>query len=318
MHGLVVLSPGMLATVQDLGRFGAAQWGLSQGGAADLHAHCWGQWLLEQPSSNASIEIVFGNARFQALDTLQLAITGADCNATLNGRALINWQSFTIRSGDIVEFGRPLSGLRSYLCIKGGLNISGCLGSCSTVIRNQLGGLDQGKPLKKGDILTPHTNSATNHLSSSKVIPRHYIPNYTSSQTLALLPAYQHSLFSACEWDNLLACEFQVSNNSDKMGIRLDYPSNINNHDMPFKRALPGIISEGICCGAVQIPPDGAPIIMMQDRQTLGGYAKCGSIAFRNLSKVAQLRPGDRVKFSLANLAVERARQRAFYQFFKL
>ncbi len=318
MHGLVVLSPGMQATIQDLGRFGAAQWGLSQGGAADLHAHCWGHWLLDQPSSNPSLEIVLGNARFQALDTLHLAITGADCKATLNGVPLLNWRSFTLHSGDILEFGRPRSGLRSYLCIKGGLNINACLGSCSTVIRNQLGGLNQGQPLKKGDILTPHPHRAAHHLASSKVIPRHYIPTYASSQTLALLPGYQHSLFSSGEWQQFLTCEFHVSSNSDKMGIRLEYPSNMDDRHKPFKKALPGIISEGICCGAVQIPPDGAPIIMMQDRQTLGGYAKCGSIAFRELSKVAQLRPGDAVRFSLTNLTVERARQRAFYQFFKL
>jgi biotin-dependent carboxylase-like uncharacterized protein len=318
MYGLVVLSPGMQATTQDLGRFGAAHWGLSQGGAADLHAHCWGQWLLEQSCSNASIEILFGGARFQALDTLQLAITGADSKATLNGRPLVNWHSFTVNSGDIVEFGRPQTGLRSYLCIKGGLKINDCLGSISTVVRNQLGGLNQGQPLKKGDMLTPHNNQAENHLSSSKFVPRHYIPAYSSNQTLALLPTYQHALFSAGEWDKFLTCQFQVSNSSDKMGIRLDYLADIDNHRKPFKRALPGIISEGICCGAVQIPPDGAPIIMMQDRQTLGGYAKCGSVAFRDLNKVAQLRPGDKVSFSLANLAVERARQRAFYQFFNL
>lgn len=350
MPTLVIINPGHLCLVQDLGRFNVAQFGLSQGGVCDLHAHCWGQKALGNPITNSSIEILFGHAQFLATDTITMILTGADCQAMITPslQPISSWQPFILNKGECLTLKRPKSGLRTYLSIQGAFDIPSHLGSVSTVIRNQVGGIKNGEPLKKGDILAIQQNTpslvaptsdspnpsspiADSQMPRSQLahsrIPRSQISTYPALQKIKLIPSYQHDTFSDEFRGNFFQQIFTVSPQTDRMGIRLTMeqaaaPSSSSTQPRvnPLQLIPQDIsmISEGIVCGSVQITHGGSPIILLQDRQTLGGYRKIGVVAFRDLMKLGQLRPGDQLMFERTNLAVERVKQQAFFHAFSL
>ncbi|MFA0440681.1 hypothetical protein BCU70_14180 [Vibrio sp. 10N.286.49.C2] len=339
MPALVIINPGHLCLVQDLGRFNVGQFGLSQGGACDLHAHCWGQKALGNPITNSSIEILFGHAQFQATDTITMILTGADCQAvtTPSLQPISSWQPFTLNKGECLTLKRPKSGLRTYLSIQGAFDIPSHLGSVSTVMRNQVGGINNGEPLKKGDILaikqdtlpiapTSDSPRPRSPMAGSQ-IPRSQISTYPALQKIKLIPSYQHTTFSDAFRRDFFQRTFTVSPQTDRMGIRLTIDqtsspsSRATSPQLSQPRLTPqdiSMISEGIVCGSVQITHGGSPIILLQDRQTLGGYRKIGVVAFRDLMKLGQLRPGDQLMFERTNLEVERVKQRAFFHAFSL
>lgn len=313
MPNLVVLNQGHHATIQDLGRHHCAQFGLSPGGVSDLHAHCWGQKLLGNPSTNASIEILLGRIKLRAIGDVDAVLTGADCRAINATRSIVlpQWQPFRLRDGEELHLSTPRQGLRTYLSVQGEFQIPPFLHSVATVERNQVGGLGEGKPLAIGDIL----NIADRAHTTPVKMPNSVIPRYTSSYRLRLIPTFQHHQLPSQTINEILTSQYRISANSNRMGIRLENENGSTRTSLP---AVGSMISEGIVCGAVQLPPDGMPIILLQDRQTLGGYKKLGTVAFRDLARLAQLRPGDHIEFHLTNLEVERHKQRAFYQYFKL
>ncbi|USE01235.1 biotin-dependent carboxyltransferase [Vibrio sp. SCSIO 43133] len=313
MPKLVVLNQGHHATIQDLGRHHCGQFGLSPGGVSDLHAHCWGQKLLGNPPTNASIEILLGRIKLRAVGDIDAVLTGADCRAinATRGIALPQWQAFRLHDGEELHLSTPRQGLRTYFSVKGNFQIPSFLHSVATVERNQIGGLGEGKPLAMGDILTITDKAHTNPIK----MPNSAIPRYASSYRLRLIPTFQYHQLSSQVTNEILTSQYRISANSNRMGIRLENENGSTSTALP---AVGSMISEGIVCGAVQLPPDGMPIILLQDRQTLGGYKKLGTVAFRDLARLAQLRPGDHIKFHLTNLEVERHKQRAFYQYFEL
>ncbi|CAH0525120.1 biotin-dependent carboxyltransferase family protein [Vibrio hippocampi] len=315
---LVIVSAGHHLTLQDLGRYRVSRFGLSQGGAADLHAHCWGQKLLGNPCHTASIEIVLGKAQFRASADMTIVMTGADCDARIgsSNRAIPNWQPFHLKQGEELLLGLPRNGLRSYLSVKGGFNVPLTLGSASAIERNQVGGLANGLPLAAGDqlALAAETDSL---IDTSIVMPQSAIPDYPRQQTLHLIPSYQYSSFSNATLQHLLSQTYRISPDSNRMGVRLE-PNQASCFQVIDNHYDANIISEGIVTGSVQVPDSGLPIIMLQDRQTLGGYKKLGTIAFRDLAKLAQMRPGDSCNFKLTALELERLKQQAFYRYFDI
>jgi len=300
--GLTVIRPGVQSSLQDLGRFGVASQGLSQGGTMDLHAHCWANKILENSVSCPTLEIVIGLAEFKAKSDLLLALAGAEMQARIDGVAVGNWCSFSLLQGQTLTLKAAVSGMRSYLAVSGGFQIKPILGSVSTVVRNQLGGLD-GKMLQVDDFLP----SKLHALSPRNYVPRSFLPEYSDTIILRVIESYQATEFSAEELKKFYQSEYTLTQDCDRMGARLTgEPIN----------APAGLISEGVALGAIQVPADGQAIILLNDRQTLGGYPKIGCVARVDLPKLAQARPGTRIKFTPVALVKARDEWQDFSRYF--
>ncbi|MGI2259887.1 biotin-dependent carboxyltransferase family protein [Shewanella sp. GXUN23E] len=311
MSALEVISPGPLTLLQDVGRFGGAQLGLSQGGPMDLHAYCWANRLLGNPMSAAVLEITLGNASFVARQDMTLALCGADMSASAAGKPQANWRSFQLRAGQQLKLGMTSQGVRSYLAVAGGFQTPVALGSRATVLRNKLGGLN-GEKVASGELLTVSKDSHTKVLHK---VPDQFQPDYSQPVCLSLLPGAQHADFDEQTLSALLSGRYRISPQSDRMGIRLEGPpvsasaSAIN---------AKGMISEGITMGAMQLPPDGQPIVLMSDRQTLGGYPKPFSLSRRAQWRLAQCMPGTEVSFCAGDLQLALRQWQDFVRFFNL
>ena len=299
--GLKVLRPGVRTTVQDLGRYGYAGHGLSQGGAMDLQAHCWANRLLDNPVNEPTLEVAIGMASFRAECDLMLAITGADMQAELDGEPIGNWRSFSMRRGQTLKLKAAQKGLRAYLAVKSGFQVVPILGSCSTVERNRLGSIVQ-----EGDVLTA---KACHHEAAACVPPR-YVSDYPDAIELRVMESYQAGQFSADAMAKFYQEDYRVSSDSDRMGVRLEGGAVIPPSG--------GVISEGIALGAIQIPLDGQPIVLLNDRQTLGGYPKLGVIARVDLPRLCQARPATRIRFTAVSIEQARLEWSEFCDYFSL
>jgi biotin-dependent carboxylase-like uncharacterized protein len=265
---------------QDLGRFGYAHLGISHGGPIDLHAHCWANFLLENNPNATTIEISIGNASFLALEDSVIAITGAEMNARIDGLRIQNWGSHLIRKGQTLKLGYAAQGNHSYLAIRGGFIAQQRLRSSATVVRNHIGDY-----LTEGNELKAHHFSIDGSFTPRQT-PSHYIPDYNVVEEIRMiLPPKQDSTIT----NKLLDTSFAISPHSDRMGINL-----ISETPLP---SLPGIISEGVALGSIQLPPNGHPILLLNDRQTQGGYAKIGNIARIDLPLLVQAKPSTKIKF---------------------
>lgn len=280
-----VIKSGMLALIQDLGRYGYLAAGLTTGGPMDEMAFRWANALLKNDPNAAQIEITFGLFALEAQQATSIAITGADLAATLNDQPILPWQTYTIKTGDILCFNKPIWGLRAYLAVKDGITCKATLGSSATVMREQLGGLTgQGKKLEKEDLI-PYRET---HQHQQMRTPRQAIPNY-GQRDIPVILSYQATSFSDTDKATFFTAEYTVSNHCDRMGYRMKGAG--------IGQNMPGITSEGIAYGAIQIPQDGQPIVLLRDRQTIGGYPKIGCTTPYGGSILSQQKPGDRIQF---------------------
>lgn len=312
MATLEVIRPGMLTLVQDVGRLGVGEQGLSQGGAADIHAYCWANYLVGNEMACPQLEITLGQASFRAQGDLICALSGADMGATLDGEAVAPWQSFLMRDGQTLTLAYPRSGLRAYLAFSGGLDMPATLGSTSTVVRNSLGGIESGRPLQQGDILTIGGRQKAGAVAGFKpqfTAPR-FIPDYSAPVRLRVIESYQYRNFPAESKQAFYCSTYRITPQTDRMGCRLQGTA--------VKGELDGVISEGIAYGAIQIPPNGQPIILMNDRQTLGGYPKLGCVARVDMPRLAQAMPGHEVCFLKGDLESLQQEWLGFSRFFDL
>ncbi|MDC5718937.1 biotin-dependent carboxyltransferase family protein [Vibrio europaeus] len=286
-----VVKPGQQTLIQDFGRFGLAHFGIAQGGPVDDYAYSWANHLLGNSINMPTLEITLGQAEFLIHHSCELAIAGGDLNAKLDGVSVDNWSTFRALKGQTLTFALPHNGLRAYLAIKGGFNIPTQLGSASTVERDQLGGLTHGTPLQSGDVL-PFDQHAIS--SSSVQMTFRYKPDYNLPLELRVIEGYQVNDFSRDAVNSLYTQQFEVSQLVNRMGYRLS-GSKVN---APNKEYL----SEGIALGSIQVTPSGEPIVLLNDRQTIGGYPKIGCVARIDLPRLAQAKPGQKVKFVRGDL----------------
>lgn len=290
VDGVKVVRSGPLASLQDAGRFGSRELGLTQGGACDLHAWAWSNWLVGNRWGCSTIEVTYGGLTLEVQHELLLALTGADLRASLDGQTLQPWQSFMVQVGQRISFRSPQSGMRSYLAVAGGWQADTVLGSTSCVSRESIGGHDgSGKQLAEGDILRVDISACT--LSSThRNFPEKEMQLYCEDKIcLDFVLGAQAGEFSGRSLFDFFNEDWEVTARSDRMGICLSGPK--------LKCALSGMVSEGLTLGAVQVPPDGQPIVLMNDRQTIGGYPRLGTLTPLSCSRLAQCVPGQKVRF---------------------
>ncbi|UAA37279.1 biotin-dependent carboxyltransferase [Paraneptunicella aestuarii] len=295
--GFSVIKPGFLTLLQDLGRKGVAHLGVSTSGVMDYWSAHWANRLCGNASYMPVLEIVMGALELKALASTVMCVTGADVKVTINGQKRACWQSHAIRAGDILKIERPDIGMRNYLAVRGGFVVQPILNSVATNMREGIGGITgDGQLIRAGDLLQYRQTAAT----TSLILPKRFIDwgwfddVGCDPGTIRMIPGGQYSQFSKSARKTLLSNSYRISQDSNRMGYRLQGKAVV--HDMP------GMLSEATGLGAIQVPGDGQPIVLLQDRQTLGGYPKIGSVCAVDCWRLAQLAPGETVKFKLVSL----------------
>jgi biotin-dependent carboxylase-like uncharacterized protein len=285
MSRLTIEASTPLCLLQDAGRFGVRHLGVTQGGAADWRSMSWANWLLGNGLDAPVIEITLGGFTVVAEDDCVLALAGADLGAQVDGEALAPWRSFRLHKGQRLQFTRPLLGARAYLAAPGGFDAPKVLGSSATVVREELGGLDgMGHALGKGASLSYSGNS----LILLRELPSKWVPDFTGEPLLDLVLGAQIGEFSGQSLFDAFNSTWSLDSRADRMGIRL-LGTALQYQGKPM-------ISEGIPLGAVQVPPDGQPIVLLNDRQTIGGYPRLGALTPLALARLAQCLPGAQVR----------------------
>jgi antagonist of KipI len=276
-----VLQPGMFTTVQDLGRDGLTHLGISPSGAADAVALRIGNWLVGNPPGAAALEMTLLGGSYHFESRSLVALTG-------------RWNSFEIGAGEVLDIGPLEFGARAYLCVSGGIGVPEVFGSRSTHVLSRLGGLE-GRALRRGDKLPAGPAASL----APRTLPERFLALTERTRTLRITPGAQARAFSAESAMRLIASEYTVRDNSDRMGVRFSGP--------PVCWRGEEMRSEGVPLGAIQIPPDGEPIALGVDAQTTGGYPVIGAVITADLPSLGQLRPRDRVRFHPVSFEEARA-----------
>ncbi len=289
MSGFLVKQPGLLTLIQDGGRYGQHRIGLTNGGPLDADAFKWANRLCQNDLNATGLEISIGGLVLEAQVDTTLAVTGAQMPLKINGREVPRWQSHKVKAGDKIELGFTTAGTRAYLAVAGGFQMEKSFSSTATVTRESIGGLS-GQKLQQGDVLACQSHQA----GALWALAEAEHPDYTQSVTLRVILGYQQHSFDRIQQRLFFSSEYTLTDRADRMGFRLQ--------GQRVTSTLDGILSEGICHGAIQIPADGQPIVLLNDRQTIGGYPKIGSVIARDTAKLAQRVPGSKISFEEISL----------------
>ena len=305
-----IISSGVFSTLQDQGRYGYNCLGITHSGAMDEYAYLWSQKLLKSygpmlkkwiyPYEENALEVMVG-LKLEALSSMSIAITGADLGFKINNILKDIWQTHNIVVGDILSFDKRISGQRAYLAVKGGFESQKIYGSYTTTLKEGIG-----TKIERNTTLSVKPSPT---LLSTRRVQHQLIPLYPKHLTLRLFLSYQNNDFTKEEQDKFFNTAYKISLQSDRMGYRLK-GKKIN----PSQK---GIISEAIALGSVQIPKDGQPIILLKERQTIGGYPKFGTIIPIDCFRLAQLGVGDSVNFEAIKIEETTTLLKDFYTLFK-
>ncbi len=296
MSSLVVQSPGLLTTVQDLGRAGHGALGISPSGAADPVALRLGNLLVGNNAGAAALEMTLLGGTFVFPEGAVVAVTGADFGATFDGRAGEMWTTQTIAPGGVLAFGPTRNFARSYLAVAGGIQVAPFLGSASTHLLSGLGGLE-GRALRNGDVLRlgkPAAKIPQGRISLAA------LQSISPRKVLRVTAGPQIDAFSRDAREAFFRGTFRVSEASDRTGLRLD------GHRIEYKFA-DDLITEGVPLGSIQVTPSGQPIVLFVEQQTTGGYPKIANVIGVDLHRVGQLRPRAEVRFEPTSFEVARS-----------
>jgi len=296
MSSLVVKSPGLLTTVQDLGRSGFGTIGVSPAGAADPVALRLANLLVGNDPGAAALEMTLLGGSYVFPQGGVLALTGADMNGMLNGQAIDLWTAHSAPAGAELLLGSTKNYARAYLAVAGGIRVPLFLGSASTHLLSSTGGFE-GRPLRQGDVLPlgePRQKIHKRHVSQSVLL------SLKPRKVLRVTDGPQAGQFSAEARDLFCRQTFRVTEESDRLGLRLEATP------IPAPPSA-NMITEGVSLGAIQITPSGQAIILGVDQQTTGGFPKIANIIGVDLHRVGQLRPRIDIRFERTSLAVARA-----------
>jgi biotin-dependent carboxylase-like uncharacterized protein len=273
-----VVRSGPLATVQDVGRAGYAHLGVPLSGAADRPSLCLANRLVGNPEDAAGLELTFGGAALRFESAAWIAVTGAPL---LLGRTATMNAPCHVRAGTTVEFGTPSAGVRTYVAVRGGVEVPAVLGSRSTDVLSGLGPA----PLSAGDRLPVGRATGLITVDVAPGLPLEDEP------VLRIAAGPRDDWFASLA--PLTAEAYEVTAQSNRVGVRLDGPA-------LTRRRRGELPSEGMVTGSLQVPPNGLPIIFLADHPTTGGYPVAAVLAAADVPRAAQLRPGQRVRFRLA------------------
>ena len=295
---ITILSPGLLSTIQDTGRTGWMHSGFAPSGAMDLPALYAANLLVGNTKDMPAVEMTLQGPEIDWGCDAVIALTGADFAARLNGDPVPAYRALRVLAGDILRCGSAVTGCRGYLAVAGGFDLEPALGSCSTNLKCGLGGF-AGRKLRAGDKLPLRCPEIPVSRLAERVLP---MPDDLAGEirTLRVVLGPQDAYFTENGLRTLLSGCYAVTLDADRMGVKL--------HGAAIEsRAGSDILSDGIAAGSVQVPAAGQPIVMLADRQTIGGYAKIATVITADLPLLAQARPGDRVRF--ARVSVEEAQK---------
>jgi antagonist of KipI len=281
-----VLAPGLLTTVQDLGREGFGPMGVSTSGAADTISLRVGNRLVGNAEGAAALEMTLLGGTFLFSQGATVALTGSDFGATLDGASLELWTSFEIKPGQTLHLGPTRSGARCYLCVHGGFAVRPFLGSRSTHLLSALGG-HHGRALRKGDVLNIGSAACSNRERS---LAPAALQQLAPRKVLRVTPGPQSDWFPESSQHLFYASTYRVAEEANRMGLRLEGPAVAQGSGAEM-------ITEGVSLGAIQITSGGLPIILFVEQQTTGGYAKIANVISADLSSLGQLRPRDEIRF---------------------
>jgi antagonist of KipI len=294
---------GFLTSVQDLGRLGFRQFGVSVGGALDSHALRVANLLVGNAESAAGLEITLGGLRLRFVDDRIVAWCGGEFDARLGSTSVAAGHAALVRAGQQLMFNPPKVGCRCWLGISGEIDVPIVLGSRSTDLRTSLGGFD-GRVLRDGDEIalgknSKHAQSLVDLLREQRISP--WSPPHDWSSPAQREPILR--VMRGSDWNRFNDVTIQrftnevfiVSPDSDRMGVRLEGIELKRNHDID-------LISEAVVPGTIQVPPGGKPIVLLGDCQTIGGYPKIAHVIGVDLPIAAQLRVGDRIRFREVSL----------------
>lgn len=287
-----VLAAGLYTTVQDEGRYGYQKYGVPPTGALDQFAYRIANILVGNPEKAAVLETTVIGPKLEVLGVTDVAITGADIAITVNDQPVENWSVFRVKPGDVLNLGRARSGCRGYLAVTGGIDVPLVMGSRSSYIGARIGG-HQGRILAKGDVLKRGPGGKS--LGRFCHLQKELVPLYSSDIVLRAVPGPQDDYFDQ-GLDAFFESGFTVSPSSNRMGYRLQGPQILHKKGVPES-----IISEPSLPGGVQIPPDRQPIVLLVE-QTVGGYEKIATVISADIFRIAQAKPGDKIRFRRVTL----------------
>jgi len=294
-----VLKPGFLTTVQDRGRWGYQSFGVGIAGAIDSFALAAANLLVGNREGDAGLEMTLVGPRLKFHKDTILAITGADFNPMLEGNSFPNWTCHLAAAGSTLSFGGKKKGVRAYLAVAGGIEVPLVMGSRSTYLLGQFGGF-KGRPLKAKDLLPLPPLARETHNLIGTHFPEKLGPPYEKNPTLRVIPGPFADFFSEEGIRIFFSTEYTISPQSNRMGYRLQ--------GEPVTRSKPEeLITCGLANGTIQVPPDGQPIILLADRQTIGGYPIIATVIQADLPLIAQGGPGDKLRFK--SVTVDEARE---------
>lgn len=279
MSAIRVLTPGFLTTVQDVGRYGHAHRGISASGAADGLALRAGNLLVGNAENPPALEMTLAGGEFEFESSAVIALTGSDF-----GAGLPLWTPVDVRAGDVIRCGGTKAGARCYLAVRGGLDAPLTLGSASAHLLTGVGG----GALRKGDRLAIG-NAAVRRPRRAAIDP----PRWERAATVRVTDGPQAGWFAG----QLYGSPYTVAEECNRMGIRL------TGQAMPSPAG--GMLTEGVALGAIQVPPDGQPIVLFVEHQTTGGYPKPANVISADFWRLGQMRPRDEVRFE--RVSIDRA-----------
>jgi antagonist of KipI len=291
---LEILDPGILTTVQDQGRTGFQRYGVPVSGALDTYALQVANIMVGNDESQAGLEITVLGPRVRFLADTRIALTGADLTPLLDGEPIPPWQAVEARSGSVLAFGGVRDGARAYMAVAGGIDVPVVMGSRSTYVTGAIGGLE-GRALRSGDVLATLPVDSNGQKIENRLPDHLAVPYYGHEQEIRVVLGPQDGAFTAQGIATFLGSEYAVSMDSDRMGCRLDGPK-------VEHVSGPDIVSDGTALGAVQIPGDGKPIVLLADRGTTGGYTKIATVISADIGNLVQAMPGDTVSFSAVSV----------------
>jgi biotin-dependent carboxylase-like uncharacterized protein len=289
-----IIDKPIYCIVQDKGNFHHTHLGISVSGVMDEFAYNIANMLLGNKADTNILEINFANISFKIQKDTTIAITGAKCEFYINGILKNSWQTYHLKKDDLIKIGKFISGLRVYLSVKGGF-----------IVDKEPWGLSNEK-LKQGDILD---YQQSNKVFMSKRLKKRYIPEYTNQLTLRVILSYQEKDFSQQQKKIFFSSTYTVSTEISRMGYKLKGDK--------ISCDIDGIISEGIAFGSIQIPKDGLPIILLKDRQTIGGYPKIGVVLDIDCYKLSQAKPNTKIIFKQISLKEATNKSNLFVQTLK-